>query len=299
MTLFGSIVVPLDGSVLAARGLSCALWVASRLQARVHVVAATAQARPPREELVRLRVPEEHWPAVTLHQVEAVAESAILQTLAAVGTSLVVMSAGGRSAEAGAQDATAPIPLLGHVARAVIEGTESPVLLLPPRYEERLPWRRALVPLSGQVEADAALALAVRLAQPLQLRVHVVHVEDEPSDEGLAAQARYADALHHEYARQLEEIVGRALPHAGPDERRLVAEVALCRGDTAAELLAFLDERQIDLVAIGWRGQFMTGRAPVLKRLLGEIRQPVLLVKPGRRAASQLKVGEAFLPTRA
>jgi beta-phosphoglucomutase family hydrolase len=59
MSLFPSILVPLDGSRLAARSLGCATWLAARLGARLHILSATPQVRPAREELARRQVAEE------------------------------------------------------------------------------------------------------------------------------------------------------------------------------------------------------------------------------------------------
>jgi nucleotide-binding universal stress UspA family protein len=293
MTLLRSILVPLDGSRIAAQGLGCAVWLATRLGARLHILSATSHELPAREALARLNVPEAHWPLITLHQAPAYPEEAILTALARYDVSLFILTASGQGAEAPAPEEPDPDRVVGHVTRAVIERSPSPVLLLPPAYREALPWERVLVPVSGEVEADDALALAVRLANALDLDVHVAHVADaDTGDEGLAARARYADALHHEYPRQLEELVGRALPHCSPEECRRVADLALCHGDVAAELLELIERKGISLLVVGWRGRFMTGRARVLKHLVQVITQPVLLVKPERRMPFRLKVGE-------
>jgi len=294
MSLFRSILVPLDGSRISARSLGCAIWLASRLNARLHILSATPQELPAREALARLKVAEEHWPLVTLHQAPAYPEAAILAALEQHDGSLAVMTAVGDSAETADAAKTDPIrAAVGHVTRAVIERSSRPVLLLPSTYREALPWERILVPLSGENELDEALVLAVQLANALDLEVHVAHVADDDSgDGGLAVRARYADALHHEYPRQLEEFVGRALPHCSADECRRVADIALCRGDVAAELVELIERKRVSLLAIGWHGRFMTGRARVLKHLVQTISQPILLVKPQPRLPFRLNVGE-------
>jgi nucleotide-binding universal stress UspA family protein len=296
MSLFRAILVPLDGSRIAARSLGCAVWLATRLGARLHVLSATPHERPAREVLTLLQVPEAHWPLITLHQAPAYPEEAILEAVARYDVSLVILTASGEGAET---PAAAPEPdadlVVGHVTRVVIERSPSPVLLLPPAYREALPWERVLVPVSGEPEADDALALGVRLADALDLEVQVAHVADAVAgDEGLAARARYADALHHEYPRQLEELVTRALPQCSPSECRRVTDLALCHGDVATELLELIEGRRISLLVVGWRGRFMTGRARVVKHLVQVITQPILLVKPEPRMPFRLKVGEAM-----
>lgn len=294
MSVFASILVPLDGSRIAARSLGCATWLTARLGARLHILSATPHERPARDELTRLQVPEQHWPLITLHQAPAYPEEAILAALARHAIELVVMTAGGRTAETPAsEDADAAGPL-GHVTRAIIERSPTPVLLLPPHYREALPWQRALVPVSGEIEADEALALAMRLANALALEVHVAHVADADGDESLEARARYADALHHEYPQQLEELVRRALPHCAPEECRPIADIVLCHGDVAAELRSLIERKRASVLVAGWHGRFMTGRAHVLKQLLEAITTPVLLVKPAARGPFRLKVGEAL-----
>jgi nucleotide-binding universal stress UspA family protein len=291
MSPFPSILVPLDGSRTAARGLGCATWLASRLGAPLHIVTATPRQLPAREELAHLRIPEEHWPRIVLHQAAAQPEGAILMALERHRIGLVVMTARGEAAEAPAEPD--PAKIVGHVTRAVIERSGVPVLLLPSSYRETLPWERVLVPVSGEAEADEALVLAVRLACALDLEVHVAHVADpEGGDEGLATRARYADSLHHEYAGQLEELVKRALAQCGPEESHRIQEVALCHGDVAAELLKLIERKAVSLLAVGWRGRFLTGRARVLRQLIQTIASPVLLVQPEPRMLFRLKVGE-------
>jgi nucleotide-binding universal stress UspA family protein len=293
MSVFASILVPLDGSRVAARSLGCATWLAARLGARLHILSATPRELPAREELARLRVPEEHWPLITLHQAPAYPEDAILAALARHDIELVVMTAGGHTAEDPAAADADPARLVGHVTRAIVERSPVPVLLLPPNYREALPWRRALVPVSGEVEADEALIAAARLASALDLEVHVAHVTDsETGDEGLAARARYADAPYHEFPHQLEELVGRALSRCAPDECRRIAGVALCQGDVAPELLALIERRQVSVLVVSWHGRLVTGRARVLKQLIQGLTVPVLLVKPAARIRFHLKVGE-------
>jgi nucleotide-binding universal stress UspA family protein len=292
-TLFRSILVPLDGSHIAAQSLGCATWLASRLSARLHILSATSQELPAREELARLKVPEEHWPLVTLHQAPAYPAEAILAAVARHDVRLVVMTSRGETAETAAAIEQAPSKVIGNVTRVIIERSAVPVLLLPPNYRQALPWERALVPVSGETEVDEALALAVRLANALDLEVHVAHVSDSNvGDESLSARARYADALHHEYSGQLEEFVSRALPQCAPEECRRIVDIALCHGDVVTELLKVIEHKQISVIVVGWHGRFLSGRARVLTQLIQAIADPVLLVQRKPRTTLTLKVGE-------
>ena len=294
MNLFASILVPLDGSVTSARGLACATWLASRLGARLHILSATPRELAAREELQRLHVPEEYWPIVELHQAPAYPAETILAAIARHRAGLVVMTARGAAAEEGAAPQVDLSKTIGHVTQAVIERGTAPVLLLPPGYRDVLPWERLLVPVSGGAECDEALVLAVRLAGALDLAVHVAHVADGDAkkDEEVAARTRYSDALHHEYAAQLEELIARAIPTLALDECRRVQGLTLGRGDVVDELVHLLKRDRASALVVGWHGRFATGRAEVLKHLIPVLDAPVLLVKCAAPLPFRLKVGE-------
>lgn len=291
MSSFSSLLVPLDGSRRAARSLGCATWLATGLEARLHILSATSQPLPAREELTRLQVPESDWQRITLHHVTRVPEDAILGAAQEYDICLIIMSACGE-----AQDRTTPAALavdnIGHVTRAVIEHASRPVLLLPNAYRERLPWKRVLVPISAEAEVSPAAGIAVALANRLALSVRIAHVLDVPDGKsGLEATVRYADAAHHEYPEQLAELVRRAVPTANPDDCRRIEEVALLRGDIATELLRQIERHDVSLIVIGWHGNLLSGHAKVIKNLLSEITCPMLLVKAAPPSPLTLKVG--------
>ncbi|HEX8757697.1 MAG TPA: universal stress protein [Steroidobacteraceae bacterium] len=291
MSSFSSLLVPLDGSRMAARSLGCATWLAAGLEARLHILSATARPLPAREELARLRVPESHWPRITLHHAMRLPEEAILAAAQEYDTGLIIMSAHGAAQERVAP-ATHALDGVGHVTRAVIERGSRPVLLLPDAYRERLPWKRVLVPISAEAEASPAAGIAVALANELALRVRIAHVLDGPDGKsGLEATARYADATHHEYPEQLAELVRRAVPTAAPEECRCIEEVALLRGDIATELLRQIEHDDVSLIVLGWHGSLVSGRARVIKRLLSAVTCPMLLAKAAPPSPSTLRVG--------
>jgi nucleotide-binding universal stress UspA family protein len=295
VSVLASILVPLDGSSTAARGLGCSTWLAARLGARMHILSATPRELPAREELQRLHVAEEHWPFVELHQAPAYPEDAIFAAIAHYNAQLVIMTARGAAGEEAAKRRTELPQLIGHVTQAVIERCPIPVLLLPPGYREVLPWERLLVPVSGGEESDEALALAVRLANALGLSVNVAHVaEVDAKDEEFAVRTRYSDQLHHEYRAQLDDLAARAIPTVTPDQRRCIQGVALAHGDVASELIRLMKRERVSALVVGWHGQYGSGRAEVLKNLLSVLDTPVLLVKAARPSPFRLKVGEAI-----
>jgi nucleotide-binding universal stress UspA family protein len=286
MSRFASILLPLDGSPEAAKGAGCALWLAERLGATLHVLHATAQPLPAREALARLRVPDARRTQVVVHQLPENAEAAVLEAIAVHRVDLVVMSARGESASAGLELSQR----LGTVAQAVLERSPVPVLLLPARYREALPWTSMLAAASGERSADQALEAAVRLAAALGLKVTVMHSEDGPPA-GTVPLGAYADAPHHEYPQRLEEMVERGLAGCTPEEGQCVDHVLLARGDPAAVLLEEVARRTASVLALGWHGALAAGRAPVLKRLLAEAECALLLVRAAERSPARLKVG--------
>ena len=294
MTLFSSILVPLDGSHTAARSLGCATWLASRMGARLHILSATRHALPAREALARLHIAEAHWPLIELHQVPELPDEAITKTIDAHGVELVVLTARGAASETPGASPPETSKLLGHVTQAVIERSARPVLLLPPDYEEVLPWERALAPVSGGAESDEGLVLAVRLAAALELTVNVVHVAGARAEEQtLGAQTRYCDALHHEYRDRLDELVARATPMLARRDCRRVTSISLESGDVAVELLRRIERDRISVLGVGWNGHFEADRARILKQLIAAVRTPVLLARAAARARFRLDVGEA------
>jgi len=290
MSPITSILLPLDGSPAAAQGVGCAVWLAERLGATVHVVTATASPLPAREALEHLGVPAQHRSRLVLHQASTSAESAVLDAIGAQRIDLVVMAARGDSGAGAADLAT----LIGHVARAVIEESPVPVVLLPPRYREDLPWSSALVPTGGEAPADDALVTAVRLARALGLKVRVAHCTDHGADAGAAALACYADAPYHEYPERLHELVDRAVACCSREECRCIEEVLLCHGEVAERILDLVERKRTSLLVVGWHGDFAAGHAEVVKRLLGTVTCPVLLVRASPRPPFVLKVGDAL-----
>lgn len=285
MSLFDAILVPLDGSAPAARSLGVASWLAARLGARLHLLSA-GPAPAEGDTLAPLRVPEKYRRLVELHQVGGEAAEEIRAAIPRLGIDLLVMAGLGAG---GAAES-----VIGHVACEVIEASDIPVLLLPSAYRESLPWRSLLVALSGEIAKDEALTLALRLAHALDLSVDIAHVCAGGETGGAQPNKAYADVSHHDLAERLNEMIAAACPLCSAEERRHIGSFHLARGDVAPELLHLIDERQASALVLGWHGRFMAGHAQALKSMLRQVRCPLLLVRPGRKPAFRLKVGEAL-----
>lgn len=290
MSSFDPILVPLDGSAAAARALGCAIWLADALGATLHVLSAGHPWLSAREELRRLRVPRKHWPRILLHQADAFPEQAVLDAVERYGVRLIVMAARGMGADRQEQEGDGtPV---GQVTVSVIESSDVPVLVLPYAYRVRLPWKTALVPISGEPQADEALAVAVRLGNELDLALTVAHVVGVRADgAGLLAETRYADAAHHEYPARLDRLVERALAGSGRREARCIRDVVLGRGDVASTLLEAIEERKAGVIVIGWHARLLAGHAQVLRALLRGMSCPALLMRASPAPPFELKVG--------
>jgi nucleotide-binding universal stress UspA family protein len=288
MKHFASLLLPLDGSPEAAKAAGCALWLAQALGATLHVLHAAAQPLPERAALAQLHVPEAQRPQVILHQLPANADAAVLEAVTAHAVDLVIMSARGASASAGLRLSER----LGTVAQAVIERSPVPVLLLPARYREALPWTSMLAAASGEKAADQALEAATQLAAALQLKVTVMYAEEGTPDARSMPLGAYADAAHHEYPRRIEGLVERGLAGCTAEECCSVTQALLRHGDPAMVLLEQAARQASSVLALGWHGALGAGRALVLKRLLEEAECALLLVRKAERSSARLKVGE-------
>ena len=157
-----------------------------------------------------------------------------------------------------------PERILGHVARFVVERCTVPVLLTPPGYREVVPWERLIVPMSGSFACDDALALAAQLASALDVSVKVVHVANpSTTDEGLDVRARYSDAIHHEYAGQLDELVMRGLPLLPIEQRHRIESVSLRSGEVLDRLVEIVNGARDGAVVVGWQGTLELGPCSV------------------------------------
>lgn len=288
MKRFSSLLLPLDGSHEAAKAASCALWLAQTLDATLHVLYAATQPLPENDALRQLHAPHVQRPQVVLHQLPAHANAAVLEAITSYAVDLVVMSARGESVSTGHK-----LPQeLGHVAQAVIEGSPVPVLLLPLRYREALPWTSVLAAANGEMAAENAIEAAAQLAAALGLKLTVMYAENGAGAMRTTPLGAYADAAHHEYPLRMQGMVERGLAGCTSEECGCFDRALVRHGDPAAMLLEQVARQPSSVLAVGWHGALGPGRALVLKRLLEQAECPLLLVRKVERSTARLKVGE-------
>ena len=184
---YRAVLVPVDGSDLAERALAPGAWVAGRLGAELHHVAA----RVSRDErwwyegyTARLAA---RYPGSTAHLSDARdVAGAILATARELGPCLVCLGTHGRSRR---------VAVMGSTFAAVAARGEAPLLTVGPRAvphtdEEAA---RIVVCLDGRSMAERALPLAAAWARRLDMRVSLVTASDSilVADEDLTGEVRY------------------------------------------------------------------------------------------------------------
>lgn len=278
---FESLLLPLDGSAESAKGMPCALWLAEKLGATLHVMHVTLQAASADNLLEELGIPAARRSEIVVHQTVGEVTTEIISAVEKHRVGMLIMSARGQSYFGSAQSERR----LGSTARNIIEHCRIPVLLLPLHYREVLPWRSMLVAASGETAADQALETAVQLAAALGIKVTVVH-----SDAGTTA--RYVDMAPYEYSQRIEEMVERGLSGCVAEECLQVEQALLRYGDPAEVLVKQIRNDVSSVLALGWHGSFGAGRAHVLKLLLKKAECALLIVKGPVEERAVLQVEE-------
>lgn len=284
------VVVPLDGSAFGKRALPFALALARRSDAAVEIVhvhepppavfgtpavelrMGADQRTRMRDDLTRLaaQLRVETGVDTSARFLDGDVVPGLQRQLSQGGASLVVMMTHGRG---GRSDYW-----LGSVAEGLIRVSPVPVLLLragsewPGKLQEPL-FRRVLVPLDDSSIASEVLPYALWLAQPGETALALVTVADPalaPTGR-LMAEQRLAEMADDIRANGFE-----------------VKTTVVSSQHAAQAILAFAEERAIDLIALTTHGRGTLGRL-----LLGSTADKVVrgahvpvLVYPPRGTAS-------------
>lgn len=308
MLRFGTIVVPLDGSVESGRALPVAarlagVWDAPIELVRVHVppprygvapvIDRVFDADVAKSDIAMLRataqrLASEHGIAVAAHQLDGQPAIALAAHVDERRDALVVMSSHGRGGLSRAW--------LGSVTDALIRLSKSPVLVIPGRQSDAdndpptltLPFRRILVPLDGSRFAKRVIDVASTFASAPDTELHLVRVleplpvmepfpdlaaviERRRATEGVAAQRQRALADLERVARSLGRPPGTVRTHVEVSPR------------TAAVLLEYVRTNDIDLVAIATHGRGGLARAAlgsVADKVVRGAGVPVVVFRP-------------------
>ncbi len=290
------LLVPLDGSELAAKAMPVAEYLCRQLAAALDLVTVlpifvlppvVGQEYVPAEVYQQLEDQQQQGAREYLDHVTAQmrqhgfgadihqhiergnAASVILNLAAAVRPTLIVMTTHGRTGLARFT--------LGSVADRVVRGGEAPVLLLrsfpSPRHGPDI--AHALVPLDGSPLAETPLfSIAPRLAGPVLRTITLLRVVD-PRDgpQGRMAAETYLDDVRQ---RLNEHLAGRECT---------VSRLVRVDAHPASTILHIAQDEECDLVLMSTHGEAGVGRLAfggVTDRVLRDGQTPLLLVHPRR-----------------
>jgi nucleotide-binding universal stress UspA family protein len=170
---------------------------------------------------------------------------------------------------------------LGGVAKAVIIGTNRPVLLVRPEVS-LVPreLRRLLLPVDGTPKTAIALRPATALARCLSASLDLLYVagreSEAPDERGSIGAPRYVDQPQHEWPGWANEVAERlaTLYAQCPAD----VQVFLGQGDIGTEIEKFALEHASDAVVLVRRSRLQTGRARILRAVLERTPCPVLVL---------------------
>jgi len=310
---FRSILVPLDGSLLAEQAIPIALAIAQRARSKLKLVLIhepLVQMEPgpayTKVELAMLKADREYLRSVTTRLRERLGRSIssaviqgipVAQTLATyireLAADLVVMTTHGRGGFRRAW--------LGSVTDRLIRTSEIPILVVRPReggdtkpgvesMEPGVELREILVALDGSPLAEAALEPAIALARLWDAEISLVQVVRPvvlTSDPPLPFPTGYSDevtAIRRESAQDYIRDVAERVREAGVRS----TGIAVIGGAVPETLIDLAAPGRVSLVAVATHGRGGLKRlvlGSVADKVVRAAEVPVLVVRPtGRRA---------------
>ena len=162
--------------------------------------------------------------------------------------------------------------LLGSVTEKTVRLSDVPVLTIRTHDDARtsFPYENVLVPTDGSKAAGAAVDEAVDLAAALDATLHAVSVVDDTSLGFDVRSASATDDLEDAAEEAVADVAARA-DEAGVEN---VSEQVL-RGRVHQEILRYVDDNDVDLVAMG-----TTGRGGADRMLLGSVTERLVRSSP-------------------
>ncbi|MEF8863151.1 MAG: universal stress protein [Haloarculaceae archaeon] len=275
--MFDDILVPTDGSECAQAAVGYAEDLATRYEARVHVLSVADSRRlenapradrveQERAETAERTCNELSGSGVSVEQAVRtdIPHKAILRYATEQDIDLVVMGTHGRTG--------VERYLLGSVTEKVVRLSDVPVLTVKAEADgdATYPYADILVPTDGSGGAAAAIDPAVDIASTYDARVHALSVIDTMSMGVDVRSGAILDALE-ESARSavetIEERAANASVHA--------VETAIQHGNPYRAIRSYVEEHDIDLVVMGTHG-----RSGIERYLLGSVAEKTVRTSP-------------------
>jgi hypothetical protein len=244
------VVACIDNSVASRPVLAAANALAPVLGASVEAVHVAEDG----DTTVRAAADDAHVPLRVVH-------GDPLDELVAVSAAgdVVAVAIGVRDIPSGRRAA-------GHVALALANRVDAPVLVVPPDAQPPEHIHRVLIAMEGTPDKMRPLKNAVELASAAGLELVVIHVDDESSIPS------FSDQVQHEVTAYTHEFLARFLP--GAPSARLELRI----GVPVDEILGAAESTEPDLLALGWPQTEDPVRGPVAHELLERCPVPMLLV---------------------
>jgi hypothetical protein len=142
---------------------------------------------------------------------------------------------------------------------------------------------------------NSALAIALRIAYQIKMPIDLIHVTSRTCEyEDTSLLGHLSDHFYHEYPRLVERLISEGSPFSSLRERRLIRKFWHCWGNEANEILKLSTKNISALLVLEWKGILLKGHAAILKFILSNCNQAVLLVRQASQGTSLLKVGKDF-----
>ena len=270
--MFESVLVPLDGSEVAARALAPAVAIAKAVDSPLRVVGyVTPLTGQEVGDAIAQQVDELDLDDLSVHigrpDVSVAAE--LYQEAVATPGTLVVMTSYGAGRTGAA---------LGSVADGFLARGFGPVLLVGPNCEvdRFVPGGRMLVPLDGSDTADKILPIVASWAMVLGMRPEIVSVV-EPSPPPPVAPGQVSDLplesnLVHAAAQKLGRDIGRDVDYEVLHGKKPAKSIVTHAADTGAAMIA--------LSTHGRTGLARLVAGSVAMKVLHEAPCPVMMYRP-------------------
>ena len=309
--MYGSILVPLDGSPFSEQALPVAGMLAQRSGATlrlalVHVPfvigyasgapivdsALDAQSREADHaylQAVQQRLAGSTSLEVTATVLDGPVADALARHAATTKTDLVVMTTNGRGGLARMW--------LGSVADALVREGPAPMLLLrpsetPPDQTQVPGFQNILIPLDGSQLAEQILKPAAELGNLMQAEYRLVQVVEPVALRGYPPYA-YAIGWDQETTRRLQDAAAGYLEDTAGTVRAVGGRVhtqVLSEHRLAGAILEYARREGMDLIALSTRG-----RSGIVRLLLGSVADkvlrgadmPVLIYRPADSAEQE------------
>jgi nucleotide-binding universal stress UspA family protein len=168
---------------------------------------------------------------------------------------------------------------LGGVARALLEQSLVPVLLVRPDMQPIETLGRLLVPLDGTPSTSAAMLFveAVLCRPGREILMVNVATGRAPVEAGSLPAPRFVDQEQYEWSEWQDEFSMRFSQRAEGCRHR----VSVLVGDPATTIAEEASASGADLVVLCWRGTFAEGHGRTVRRLLETSPCPLLVVPAG------------------